>query len=287
MSKKLKGILLIIASAFFFALMNLMVRLSGDLPSIQKSFFRNFVALFFALFILIKSGTGLKGIKGNLFPLFMRVSFGTLGILCNFYAIDHMILSDASMLNKLSPFFAVVFSAMFLREKIKPWQLMVVLGAFIGSLFIIKPSLDFSETFPYFVGFLGGMGAGAAYTAVRYLGGRGVQGSVIVFMFSLFSCIVCLPPAIMGFQPMTALQILTLLGAGLAATGGQFCITYAYTYAPARDISVYDYSQIIFSTILGFFVLGQKADVLSILGYVIICSMGIFNFVYSKKQTAQ
>ncbi len=279
MLNKSKGILLIISSAFFFAVMNLMVRLSGDLPSVQKSFFRNFVALFFAASILLKSKTSLKCVKGNIQPLFLRAFFGTIGILCNFYAIDHMILSDASMLNKLSPFFAVVFSTLFLKEKIKPWQLMTVLGAFIGSLFIIKPSLDFTRVFPYLIGFLGGMGAGAAYTAVRYLGGRGVHGSVIVFMFSLFSCIVCFPMTVIGYAPMTAVQLITLLGAGLAAAGGQFCITYAYTYAPARDISVYDYSQIIFSAILGYFVLNQKADLLSVAGYIIICAMGIFNFV--------
>ena len=52
MSKKTKGILFIILSAFCFALMNLFVRLSGDLPSMQKSFFRNFVAFIFALAVL-------------------------------------------------------------------------------------------------------------------------------------------------------------------------------------------------------------------------------------------
>ncbi len=39
MKQQYKGIILIIASAFFFSLMSLFVKLSGDLPSIQKSFF--------------------------------------------------------------------------------------------------------------------------------------------------------------------------------------------------------------------------------------------------------
>lgn len=282
MSRKTKGILLLISSAFFFALMNLLVRLSGDIPSIQKSFFRNFVALLFALMVLLRSHTDVGRVKENIFPLFIRSFFGTIGILANFYAIDHMILTDASMLNKLSPFFAVVFSAIFLKEKIKPWQLIIVVVAFIGSLFIIKPSLQIDRVFPYAVGFIGGMGAGAAYTAVRYLGGRGVPGAVIVFVFSTFSCLFCLPFVIADFAPMAAIQVIILLGAGLAAAGGQFCITYAYTYAPARDISVYDYTQIIFSAILGYFVLSQLPDVYSFIGYVIICSMGIVNFIYSK-----
>ena len=59
------------------------------------------------------------------------------------------------------------------------------------------------------------------------------------------------------YKPMTALQLGYLLLAGLSATGGQYTITAAYIYAPARDISVYDYSQIVFSSLLGLFVFGS------------------------------
>ncbi|MCD8215804.1 MAG: DMT family transporter [Clostridiales bacterium] len=283
LNNKTKGIILIVCSAFFFAVMNLFVRLSGDLPSMQKSFFRNFVALFFSLGVVIKNRTSFASVKGNEKYIFYRAFFGTIGLVSNYYAIDHMILTDASMLNKLSPFFAVVFSALFLKEKVKPWQVLAVAGAFIGSLFIIKPSMQIDIVFPYIIGFIGGMGAGAAYTAVRFLGGRGVPGGIIVFFFSLFSCVVCLPFAIACYEPMAPIQLILLLLAGLSATGGQFCITYAYTFAPAREISVYDYSQIIFSAILGFFVLSQTPDIYSFLGYLIICGMGVLNFIFTKK----
>ena len=138
MDRKYKGIICIILSSFFFAMMNVFVRLSGDLPSIEKSFFRNFVAMFFALILLIRSGSSFKWKKGNFPLLFMRSFAGTVGIICNYYAIDHLVLADASMLNKMSPFFVIIFSALFLSEKIKPVQALSVLGAFIGSLFIIK-----------------------------------------------------------------------------------------------------------------------------------------------------
>ncbi len=65
-------------------------------------------------------------------PLFLRCAFGTLGILCNFYAIDHLLVADASILNKLSPFFAIIFSFLLLKEKITPTQGACVLLAFIG-----------------------------------------------------------------------------------------------------------------------------------------------------------
>ena len=139
MSQKNKGIILIIMSAFFFALMNMMVRLAGDLPSIEKSFFRNFVAVFFALIALKRSNTPVHVPKGQLKNLLMRSVCGTLGILCNYYAIDHLMLADASILNKLSPFFAILFSFILLKEKIHPFAAGCVFIAFVGSLFIIKP----------------------------------------------------------------------------------------------------------------------------------------------------
>ena len=110
LSNKNKAVLFIIISAFCFALMNLFVRLSGDLPSFQKSFFRNFVAMFFAALMMLKNRQSFRWKKGNLKYLFMRSLAGTVGIVCNFYAIDHIPLSDASILNKMSPFFVIIFS---------------------------------------------------------------------------------------------------------------------------------------------------------------------------------
>lgn len=286
MSQKNKGILLIITSAFFFALMAMMVRLAGDLPSIEKSFFRNFVAMFFALFSLKKSNIPIKIPEGTLKPLLMRAICGTLGILCNFYAVDHLMLADASILNKLSPFFAILFSFLLLKEKIHPFAACCVFTAFIGSLFVIKPGIGFVTTFPAFIGLLGGLGAGVAYTYVRILGKKGVKGPFIVFFFSAFSCLVTLPYLIFNFHPMSLSQFGFLLLAGLFATGGQFTITAAYTYAPARDISIYDYSQIIFSTILGFIFLGQIPDYLSFIGYGIIILASVAMFLFNQKNPA-
>ena len=109
---------MIILSAFFFACMNVSVRLAGDLPSIQKSFFRNLVAAIFAAIILGKNHIVPKVQKQYWGALLLRCAFGTLGILCNFYAIDHLLVADASILNKLSPFFAIIFSFLILKEKI-------------------------------------------------------------------------------------------------------------------------------------------------------------------------
>ena len=283
--QKYKGIIYIIISAFAFALMAVFVRLSGDLPTFQKTFFRNFIALFFAIGVLIKERVPFRPqSRRNLLALVGRAAAGTLGMVGNFYAIDHMVLSDALMLNKMSPFFVIIFSWLLLSERLTLFQGLAVSGAFVGSLFIIKPSFHSVEYFPALLGFLGGMGAGFAYCCVRYLGQHGEKGAFIVAFFSAFSCLFCLPFMIAGYKHMSAVQLLCLLGAGASAAAGQFSITAAYSCAPAREISVYDYSQLIFSTCLGFLIFSEVPDKWSFLGYVIIIGVAAANFVYNNKK---
>ncbi len=280
-----KGMILIILSAFCFAMMNMFVHLSGELPSVQKSFFRNFIAFIISGIILLREGKSVKLKKDAFMPLFLRSLFGTFGILCNFYALDQLDLADASILNKMSPFFAIIFSIFILKEKIKPVQLLIVFGALVGAMCVVKPSFQNTSTVPALIALCGGMCAGFAYTMVRFLGQKGVKGAVIVCVFSGFSCLVTLPFLIFGFLPMTASQVIILLLAGVSAAGGQFTITSAYCYAPAKDVSVYDYSQIIFAAALGFFVFGQIPDLLSWIGYFLIVLMAVLMFVYNKKSS--
>ena len=280
MTNKQKGILCILISAFSFALMNLFVQLAGDINPIQKSFFRNLIAFIFAAAILLK-GHDFSYQKRNLKYLFLRSALGTVGILCNYYALGHMLLSDASMLGKLSPFVVLICSYIFLKEKINGFQVFSIVIAFIGSLFIIRPGFSLSEMFPALMGLAGAIAAGGAYTTVRYLGLRGERGPFIVFFFSAFSCVAVLPYILLNFEPMTFYQLGMLMLAGLAASGGQFGVTYAYKFAPAKEISVYDYTMVIFAAILGFFAFGQIPDGLSLIGYVIICGISILMYMYN------
>ena len=175
LSRLNKAILFLITSAFFFALMNMFVRLSGDVPTIQKTFFRNFFALFIASGAMIKNRCSIIPPKGARFDLFMRAACGYAGVVLNFYAIDRLSISDASLLNKMSPFFAIIFSTFLLKERANKVQWAIILTAFIGALFVIKPSFQNAELGASIAGFCGGMCAGAAYTFVRRATGKGVK----------------------------------------------------------------------------------------------------------------
>lgn len=282
--KKLRNaVLFLITSAFFFALMNMFVRLSGDVPTFEKTFFRNFFALFIASGAMIKNHCSVVPPKGARLDLICRSVFGYAGVVCNFYAIDRLDLSDASLLNKMSPFFAIVFSTFLLKERANKVQWGIILMAFVGALFVIKPTFANAELLPSIAGFMGGMGAGAAYTFVRRATGKGVKSYYIVFFFSAFSTLAALPFTIAQFVMPTWQQLLMLVGAGVSAAVAQFCITTAYSYAPAKEVSIYDYSQIIFAALLGFVVFGQVPDVFSFVGYIIIIAAALIMFRYNNR----
>ena len=283
-NQKTKGIIYILTAAFGFSLMSLFVKLAGDLPAMQKAFFRNFVAMIFVFIMMLREKVGFIPPKEHIPDLLGRSFFGTLGLICNFYALGTLNLSDANMLNKLSPFFAIIFSVFLLREKPKLVQIIGVTVAFVGSLFIIKPGFENPQVLPAVAGLAGGMGAGIAYTFVRRLGKKQENSRRIIFFFSAFSCMLCLPFLIIQYKHMSLLQLVYLILAGTFACVGQLGITKAYICAPAREISVYDYTQVIFAAALGFLVFGDIPDLLSVVGYVLICGAGVAMFFYNKKR---
>ena len=278
-----QAVLHLLAAALFFSLMTFFVRISGNLPTMQKTFFRNFFALIIATASLIKTKTGFYIRKGNGVSILMRCLFGTSGMIANFWAIDHLGIADANMLNKLSPFFAIIVSYFIMKEIPTKLDWACVALAFGGALFIVKPSFGLMSL-PALVALYGGFGAGAAYAFVHKMGKTGQPGKTIVFYFSLFSSLVTGPFLIFDWHPMEGRQWASLIGAGVCAAIAQFNITAAYQKAPAKDISVFDYTQVIFAAILGMIFLNEYPDALSIIGYIIIISAAVIKWLLARNK---
>jgi len=175
----------------------------------------------------------------------------------------------------------MILAAIFLKEKIGKNHIISLSVAFIGILLIIKPSFSL-QMIPALIGFSSALFAGSAYVVVRYLKGR-EDPLTIVFFFSLFSCLVTAPSTIMGFSSPTSIQWLYLFGFGLFALGGQFFITLAYKYAPAGEISLYGYSTVIFSALLGYLVLHELPNFLSWLGIALIIGSAVYLYQTTKR----
>ena len=186
--QKTIGICYLLGAALCFACMNLFVNKAGALPLMQKVFFRNCitVAVVFVLLLCSKEKFRIHD-KSCILWLLLRAAIGFLGVILNFYAIDHIgSISDASILNKLSPFFAIVFSVFLLKEKPRLVEMIFVIIAFGGAMFVVKPSFS-AQALPALFGFLSGACAGFAYTCVRILGKKGERGNMTVFIFAVLA----------------------------------------------------------------------------------------------------
>ena len=280
----LKGIFCIIIAGFGFALMSLFVKLSGDIPSMQKGFFRNIIAVFISSIPLIKHWRFINIPRNNTgwLVLISRSVFGTIGLVLNFYAISHISLADSSIIQKLSPFIIIILSYIFFKEEMTRFQVFAIIIAFIGITLIIKPSGNNIISMGALAALLGALCAGIAYTCVRYLGTHNISGEFIIFFFSSLSSLMLLPYLILDYRTMTYYQLSMLLLAGISATIGQYGVTFAYKFAAAKNISVFDYSQVLFSGIFGYMFFGEFPDFQSLIGYVIVISVGIVLVLRSK-----
>ena len=280
----LKGIFCIIIAGFGFALMSLFVKLSGDLPSMQKGFFRNIIAVFLSSIPLIKHWKVINIPRNNTgwLVLISRSVFGTIGLVLNFYAISHISLADSSIIQKLSPFIIIILSYIFFKEEMTRFQVFAIIIAFIGITLIIKPSGNNIISMGALAALLGALCAGIAYTCVRYLGTHNISGEFIIFFFSSLSSLMLLPYLILDYRTMTFYQLSMLLLAGISATIGQYGVTFAYKFAAAKNISVFDYSQVLFSGIFGYMFFGEFPDFQSLIGYIIVISVGIVLVLRSK-----
>jgi drug/metabolite transporter (DMT)-like permease len=279
MKDRNKGILLMILASFCFALMASAVKYTGELPTMQKVFFRNLIGMIISGYIILKSGGSFKG--RNRGGLIFRSLFGLIGVFLYFYALDQIPLSDAVVLNQMSPFFVVVLSAWFLKEPIRKFQVPAIILALVGVIFIIRPEFN-ATIIPSLIALMSALFAAAAYTTIRHLRLTD-KPQVIIFYFTAFSVIVAIPFMLLGrFQWPTGLEFLGLLGVGIFATGAQFLMTYAYRYAEAGDLSIYSYGKTLFSTLIGAVIWLEIPDGYSIIGILLILTGAYTNYYSSK-----
>lgn len=282
MSNKTKAVFCMLISALGFTFMSVTVKYVTGIPLFEKVFFRNLISLGVAFFMLKKSSAPMFGRRENQLALLARSSFGLAGVVLNFYAIANLTLADSSMLGKLSPIFVTIMACIFLKEKIDSKQILSIIVTFLGALLVIKPEFSF-EMLPSLAGILSAAASGVAYTLLRYLKDK-ESPDTIIFYFSLISVVFTAPFALAEYVQPTFIQLGLLLATGVFASVGQFGITYAYKFAKATEVSIYNYSAIVFGIILGFIFFGEIPDTLSLLGGAIIIAVAFYIFKHNQKK---
>lgn len=280
MNNKFKGIILIIISALCFAAMNGFMKGVKGIPLGEKVFYRNIMLFVVSLILIYKNKSSLWGHKGSRVALIGRGAFGTLGILAGFYALQHMILPTETIFADLNIFFIIIFSFIFLREKIKPIQILAIVVAFCGIFFIVHPG-SHMPLIPTIVAIVSAALSGGAYTIIRGIRAK-EKSETIVFYLALVSLAFTVPAMIYHYVPVDLHQALLLFGSGCSIAGAEVCATTAYKCAPGKEISVFGYTEVIFSALISLFVFGTLPQNIQYIGYALIIIGGIIVYFYDR-----
>ena len=278
-----RAIAWMVLSGLCFALMGAAVKMAGDVPVTTKVFFRNLVTLGITGIVAVNTRDNPFGRTPHFRLLIGRSFFGLGGVLLYFLALNNLNLADASLLNKTSPFFVMVFAVVLLKEPFDRLVVPALIAAFVGALLVIKPSFDY-ELLPAVGGFFSGMFAGLAYTLVRSLKGR-ESPNRIIFTFSLVSTLATLPFFMISSHQPTGGQWLALVGTGVFAAGGQYGLTYAYHHARASRISVFTYLHVLFALVVGFVIWDERPDIASIVGGLLIVGAAVYTHQMGRRRS--
>lgn len=282
MNNKTKGILWMFVSVMGFTAMSLVIKYIPNIPIYEKLFFRNLINCLMSFIFILKEKKTIMVERKYIPFVFGRSLFGSLGMASNFYAIEHLTIADANMLNKLSPVFVTICACYFLKEKIDKKQIIGIMFMLIAVVFVVKPGNSFT-LIPSLVGLFGAFTAGFSYTIIRYLNEK-VEPEIIIFYFSLTTVVGTLPFMLSNFVKPSPIELLFLIGIGVSATFGQFGLTYAYKMAPASEVSIYNYTIILTGMISGYLVFGEIPDIYSLIGGTIIIVTAVYLYIHNKKK---
>jgi drug/metabolite transporter (DMT)-like permease len=268
-----RGAAYMVTAAFLFAVMATGVQMAEErLPNAMVVFFRNAMALLFLTPFALRGGPG--ALRTRRFPEhLLRSVAGLAGMYCFFYAVGHLRLADAVLLNFTVPLFIPVVEALWLGEPM-PTRLWAPLGlGFAGVLLVLKPGLGLYQRVSL-VGLSAGLMSAVAQTGIRRM--TATEPTVrIVFYFAFLGTLVsAVPLAARWVTP--DLRLLGLLVAiGGTAAAAQFLMTRAYSYAPAAQVGAFIYTGVPFAIALDWLRRGRLPDRASLVGATCICGAGV------------
>ncbi len=259
-----------IAAGASFATMGALIKtVSPELPTEMVVFLRNLFGLITLLPWLYK--TRLPSLKTERFGgHILRAVFGLSAMYCFFYAIHHMPLANAVLLNYSAPVFAPIIAYYWLQEKFSFWTYPAVGLGFVGIIFILHPTVAFL-TGATLVGMASGILVAIAMISIRRMANT-EPATRIVFFFTMFSVIFSSVPLLWAWQTPSPLALIAMIGAGMFATFGQLSLTRAYALAPAAQIGSMIYSAVVFSAIWGWLIWDEELDRSFLIGTLLVAT---------------
>lgn len=275
------GALFMLLSTLGFSSMQIAVKMCGDgIPVIEKVFFRSIVTAIICFFMLKKESGSLFGCSAQQKLLTARSLCGFLAELMLFMAVDMGFQADVTIIAKLSPFIITVLAVVFLKEKIGGMHIISLLVAITGACFIVNPQFG-SLLHPLLLAGASSILSAIGYTLLRFMSGK-VNPITIIMHYATVSAGCCIPLLIAKGAVPNLTELSWLILVGVFGSIGQFGVTYSYKNSPAAQVSIFSFSGIIFSALLGLWFLGETLSFHTVIGGTLVISSALITYVYTN-----
>lgn len=269
------GIVLMLVGIAGFSVMDATIKwLTADYSVAQIVALRSWFGLpFLCLFALY--GGGVKSLRTQrplihvgryLLVLALSVSF--------FWALSQMKLVDAIAITFAAPIFITALSVPLLKEVVG-WHRWIAIGAgFFGVLVMLRPGMGVFQWAALVV-----LGSVVVY-ALLMITTRAFKTTESTAALMLYPQLgmsltgIVLAPFFWATPSLTDLGLFAL--AGMFGSIGVMCVTHAFRLGPAAVISPFEYSALIWASLLGFLLWGELPDTITLIGAGVVISSGLY-----------
>lgn len=282
----LKAILLKIASALVFAMMQALVRwLHDSIPLGQVVFFRSAFAIVPVALIYAWQGELAAAVRTSRpFGQIWRGTISVAGMFLNFAALARLPLVDATAISFAAPLITVAFAALFLGERVRIYRWSAVGVGFLGVIVMLWPHFDVAH-FMVAGSAATAIGATCAMASAFTSAGSVIQTrlltstestSSIVFYFSLICALCGLATWPFGWATPDSGQLAALIALGVLGGLAHIMLTESYRFATASVIAPFDYTTMLWAFVLGYALFGEVPTKYVFIGGSIVATAGLF-----------
>lgn len=283
LSDPAKGIALALISNALFILVGVIVReLSQTIDIFQILLFRQLV------FVTLLMPSIISNIDAMLHPKMVsmhvwRVTGAFIALYFSFLTVSNIPFADATALGFLKVLFVAVISRLFLKENVGWTRMTTILVGFTGVMLVVQPTLESESLFYVGTGLVAALGAAIAVICVRKM--ANVESKTVVLAYqAIFVGAVALIPAIIEWQWPTWSELALLVLVGVISSIGQCFGVTAYKWGEANVVSNVEYSQMIYSMVLGYLLFAELPNSLALIGASVILFSAILPFIIKAKQ---
>jgi len=254
-----KGIAWMFLTGLIFVFVTGAVRhLGSSMHPVQLAFLRYAIALVFLLPVIIREVRNYRSRTRRYGLHAVRGFLHAIGVMLWFYAMAHIPVAEVTALGFTAPIFATIGAALFLGEKLYMRRIGAVIFGFTGAMVILRPGVQVIE-----LGAIAQLCAAPLFAASLLISKKLTEtehNSTIVAVMGIFVTLALLPPALYVWRSPTIEEMIWLIGVAGLATLGHLTMTQAFRCAEITALQPVSFLQLVWATLLGFYVFGEEPD---------------------------